>query len=86
MSRSKLQVNLDILKALADNGKFNSTHIAYHTYINHKSVNECLEFLMKNNLITEIGCHSRKEYQITNLGIKTLQIAKKIYKELKAFN
>ena len=86
MRRSKLQVYLNILKTLADNGKLNSTHITYHTYLNHKSLSECLEFLMKNNLVIETELQSRKKYQITSLGIKTLQIANKIDKELKTFN
>ena len=86
MRRSKLQVYLNILKTLADNGELNSTHITYHTYLNHKSLSECLEFLMKNNLVIETELQSRKKYQITSLGIKTLQIANKIDKELKTFN
>lgn len=86
MRRSKLQVNLAILKTLADNGKLNPTHITYQTYLNNKSVNECLEFLMENNLVTEIECQTRKEYQITTLGIKALTIVNKINKTLKTFN
>jgi len=86
MRRSKLQVNVAIPKTLADNGKLNPTHITYQTYLNNKSVNECIEFLIKNNLVTEIECQTRKEYQITNLGIKALTIANKINKALKTFN
>jgi len=86
MRRSKLQVYLDILKTLADNGKLNPTHLTYHTFLNHKSLSECLEFLMKNNLVIEIEHQSRKGYQITSLGIKTIQIAKKIDKTLITFN
>lgn len=86
MRRSKLQVTVAILKTLADNGKLNPTHITYQTYLNNKSVNECLEFLMENNLVTEIECQTRKEYQITTLGIKALTIANKIDKALKTFN
>jgi predicted transcriptional regulator len=41
---------------------------------------------MKNNLVIETELQSRKKYQITSLGIKTLQIANKIDKELKTFN
>lgn len=86
MRRSKLQVNVAILKTLADNGRLNSTHITYHTYLNNKSVKECLEFLMENSLVAEIERQTRKEYQITNLGIKALNIANKIEKSLKSFN
>ena len=86
MRRSKLQMNVEILKALVTNGKLNSTRITYHTYLNHKSVRECLDFLSENNLIKEHKCHTRKEYAITNLGSEALKIANKIDKELQVFS
>lgn len=60
MKRSKLQVNLEILKTLDEKGKLNSTNITNHTYLNNKSVNECLEFLIQNNLVTEHGTKQEK--------------------------
>jgi len=49
MRRSKLQANVEILKTLAENGKLKSTHITHHTYLNNKSIKECLDFLIENN-------------------------------------
>ena len=49
MRRSKLQANVEILKTLAENGKLNSTDITHYTYLNNKSVKECLDFLIENN-------------------------------------
>ena len=86
MRRSKLQVNVEILKTLAENGKLNSTHITYHTYLNNKSVNECLDFLIKNNLVKEHECQSRKQYEITNQGTEAIKLANKLDKILHAFD
>ena len=86
MSRSKLQVNVEILKTLAENGKLNSTHITYHTYLNNKSVKECLDFLIENNLVKEHECQSRKRYEITNQGTETIKLADKLDKILHVFN
>jgi predicted transcriptional regulator len=86
MRRSKLQVNLEILKTLAENGKLNSTHITYHTYLNNKSVNECLDFLIENNLVKEHECKSRKQYEITNQGTEAIQLAHKLDKILHVFD
>jgi predicted transcriptional regulator len=86
MRRSKLQVNLEILKALAENGKLNPTHITYNTYLNNRSVNECLEFLLVNDLVQELENQSRMEYEITNQGIEAFRIANKIDKVLPIFS
>ena len=86
MRRSKLEVNLEILKTLDENGKLNSTHITYHTYLNNKSVNECLQFLLENNLVKELKYHSRKEYEITNRGAEATKLADRLDKILHVFN
>ena len=78
MGRSKLQVNIDVLKTLANHGKMISTHITYNTYLNNKSVNEILSFLEENKLVQELGKEKRKVFAITDLGIEALSIAKKI--------
>jgi predicted transcriptional regulator len=86
MRRSKLQVNLEILKTLVENGKLNSTHITYHTYLNNKSVNECLEFLIENNLVQELEYKARKKYEITNRGTEAIKLANRLDKILHVFN
>jgi predicted transcriptional regulator len=85
MRRSKMEVNVDVLKTLAENGKMKSTHITYGTGLNNKCLNECLEFLQVNELIQVEG-QKRKLYGITNRGLETLGIAKKIDTSLQVFN
>ena len=82
MRRSKLQVNLEILKTLGENGRLNSTHLTYHTYLNSKLVNEYLDFLIQNNLIKKHECKSRKKYEITNQGTEAITMADKLDKIL----
>lgn len=85
MRRSKLQVNLEILKALVENGKLNPTYITYNAYVNNKSVNECLKFLLENDLVQELENQNRRKFEITNRGIKAVNIANKIDKVLPMF-
>ncbi len=84
MRRSKLEVNVDILKALAENGKMRPTHLTYSTFLNNKSVNESLQFLKGKNLV-EIKGEKRKKYEITSLGLESLELAKKINASLQVF-
>ena len=86
MRRSKLQVNLEILKALGEKGQLNLTHITYHTYLNNKSVNECLGFLLENNLVKEHECQARKKYEITSRGTEALELADRLDKILHVFD
>ena len=86
MRRSKLQVNIDVLKTLANHGKMISTHITYNTFLNNKSVNESLIFLEENKLVQELGKKKRKIYVITDLGLEALDLAKKIDDSFQVFN
>lgn len=84
MRRSKLEVNIEILKVLAKNGKMIPTHLTYSTFLNNKSVNESLQFLKRNNLV-QINGQKRKKCEITSLGLKSLELAKKINDSLQVF-
>ena len=87
MKRSKLQVHVAILQTLADYGKLIPTHITYNTYLNCNSVNECLGFLVEHNLVKELNeSRKRRVYEITDLGLSALQIAKEIDNDLHVFN
>ena len=86
MRRSKLQTHIAILQTLALNGELIRTHITYNTYLNCSCVNECLGFLMDHNLVQELDENKRKTYAITDLGFKTLDLAKKIDDSLQIFN
>lgn len=86
MRRSKLQVNVSILKALANHGKMFTTQISYNTFLNHKSVSECLEFLVENNLVQELEIKKKTGYEITDMGLKAVKTATKINNALKLFS
>ena len=87
MRRSKLQVNISILRTLAQNGRSIPTHIVYDNFLNSSSVNECLTFLVEQNLVIELsGGKKRKAYDITDDGLKALNIAKQIDNFLHVFN
>ena len=86
MRRSKLEVHLAILQTLSNHGKLIPTHITYNTYLNCRYVKECLGFLVKNNLVQEMNeKKKRKTYEITDLGLKALQTAKKIDNSFNVF-
>ena len=86
MRRSKLEAHLAILQTLSNHGKLIPTHITCHTYLNCRSVNKCLGFLMENNLVQEMNKNTkRKTYEITTLGLKALQTAKEIDNNLNIF-
>jgi predicted transcriptional regulator len=80
MRRSKLEINLDILKILAQKGPLKLTHIMYKVNVNCDVLKKYLEFLIKQGLIEErlVG-GERIVYLITRQGL-TLS---KGWKELK---
>ena len=86
MRRSKLEVNITILNTLAQNGESIPTHIVYDSFLNSSSVNECLEFLVNCNLVKEFNEKKRRSYDITDSGLKALNLAKEIDKSFHVFN
>jgi predicted transcriptional regulator len=72
MRRSKLEIHLDVLKALA-HGPLKITHIAYKTAINCKDLKQRLEFLIKQNLVEERAAGKRTLYIITERGMTVLK-------------
>jgi predicted transcriptional regulator len=53
MRRSKMEMYIDILKVLAQNGPLKLTHVMYKANVNCSVLKENLEFLIKQNLIEE---------------------------------
>ena len=80
MRRPKLEINLDILKILAQKGPLKLTHVMYKVNVNCDVLKKYLEFLIKQGLIEErlVG-GERIVYLITRQGL-TLS---KGWKELK---
>jgi len=54
MKRSKLEMNVEILKVLAQNGPLQLTHIMCQANVNGDTLKEYLGFLIKQGLIEEV--------------------------------
>jgi predicted transcriptional regulator len=80
MHRSKLEMNIDILRVLADHGPLKLTHVMYEVNINCSVLKDCIEFLIKQGLVEEkaIG-EKRFVYAITQRG----RIVVNAFEELK---
>ena len=89
MRRSKLEIHIDILRALAYHGRLKPTHITYKANVNCSALKECLDFLIERNLIREQSISRRKQtrkyYAITDLGLTALRNVKEINKALHVF-
>ena len=89
MRRSKLEIHIDILKALACHGRLKPTHITYKANINCSALKECLDFLVQRSLIKEQTInkkkHTRKVYAITEQGLTVLKNVKEINNALHVF-
>lgn len=89
MRRSKLEIHIDILRALAYHGRLKPTHITYKANVNCSALKDCLDFLMERNLIKEQSISRRKQtrkyYAITELGLTALRNVKEINKALHVF-
>ena len=49
-------------------------------------MNECLAFLLNQELVQECNEGKRRSYDITDSGLKALRVAKEIDKALHVFN
>lgn len=73
MRRSKMEMYIDILKVLAQNGPLKLTHVMYKANVNCNVLKANLDFLIKQNLIEEqITIKKRNKtkisYAITDKG------------------
>jgi len=83
MRRSKLEMYVAILKALARHGPLKLTHVMYKANINCSVLKECLDFLIQQNLAEQQALHKKRNhetvvYAITERGLTVL----KYFKEL----
>ena len=89
MRRSKLEIHIAILRALACHGRLKPTHITYKANVNCSALKECLDFLMERNLIKEQEINrkrkTRKVYAITDMGLTALRTVNEINKALHVF-
>lgn len=89
MRRSKLEIHIAILRALAYHGKLKPTHITYKANVNCSALKDCLDFLINRNLIKELTINkkrkTRKIYAITELGLTALRNVREINNALHVF-
>jgi predicted transcriptional regulator len=90
MRRSKLEMHIDVLKALACNGRLKPTHIMYKAKINSSVLKQCLDLLIQQNLVEERVVHKKRNktsvvYTITERGLTALKNVKEINNALQVF-
>lgn len=73
MRRSKMEMYIDILKVLAQNGPLKLTHIMYKANVNCSVLKQNLDFLINQNLIEKQIRHKKRNkikvrYAITERG------------------
>ena len=83
MRRSKLEMYIDVLNTLAYRGPLKLTHIMYKANLNCNILNECLDFLIKQNLIEKrIIEKERIVFSITQRGIDILKYFRELTQAL----
>ena len=85
MRRSKLELHVDILKALARHGPLKLTHVMYKANVNCSVLKQYLGFLIQHNLVEEQTLPKRRHktkvvYAITERGRTVL----KYFRELES--
>jgi predicted transcriptional regulator len=78
MRRSKLEIHIDILEALAFKGQLRLTYLMYKSKVNCCLLREQLEFLIKNGLVEEKMLEKRTIYAITSKGLQVLKTFREI--------
>ena len=73
MRRSKMEMYIDILKVIAQNGPLKLTHVMYKANVNCSVLKENLDFLINQNLIEEQITQKKRNktkirYAITERG------------------
>lgn len=83
MRRSKMEMYIDIVKVMAQNGPMKLTHIMYKANVNCSVLKETLDFLIQQNLVEEqITVKKRNQtkvrYAVTEKGITVLKYFNKV--------
>jgi predicted transcriptional regulator len=73
MPRSKLELQIDVLKTLKNHGLINCTQIMYNVNICSAFLKQYLERLIEQGLVEKRTTSTRREkYVITPMGLKIL--------------
>ena len=83
MRRSKLEMYIDVLNAVAHRGPLRLTHIMYKANVNCSILNEYLAFLIKQGLVEKRNVKkARIVFTITQHGIDVLKYFRELTKAL----
>jgi predicted transcriptional regulator len=75
-----MEINIDILKVLAQRGPLKLTHVMYKANVNCSVLKEYIDFLIQQDLIEERTLKKERiVYAVTEKGLKVL----KYFRELK---
>ena len=86
MRRSKLEIKIYILKALACHGRLKLTHLMYKAKVNCSILKQYLELLVQNKLVKEETIHKKRVvYAITERGLTALKNVREINNALQIF-
>jgi len=84
VQRSKLEMNLDILKILASQGPKKLNQLMHKTDLSQSVLKQNLDFLMQQNLVEEQNLGKNKIfYAITERGLKVLNVVVPIIEEVR---
>ena len=91
MRRSKMEMYIDILKVMAQNGPMKLTHVMYKANVNCSVLKQNLEFLIQQNLIEEqITVKKRNKtkisYAITERGRTVIKYFNEVNRALHITN
>ena len=79
MRRSKFEIKLDVLKALAYNGPLKISHIMHKTNLNFSYLKELLELLFQQNLVERKKQRQKRTvYTITERGRRSLKYVRQL--------
>ncbi len=83
MRRSKLEMNIDILKVLSHHGPLKLTHVMYKANVNCSVLKQYLDFLIQRGLIEEQSSGRKRSktrivYAITERGRTILRYFREI--------
>lgn len=84
--RTKLDIVNDMLTSINEKGgKIKPTHLMYKANLSHKLLNQYLEELVSNELITEVDDRGNKYLVLTNKGTDFVNHFRKMKEFQKSF-
>ena len=80
--RSKLEMHIDVLIALACHGRLKLTHVMYKANLNCSVAKQCLDLLIQHNLVKEHTLDKKRQtravYALTERGLAALKNVREI--------